>query len=383
MGLGYSKASLEKPILDTYNGKAFWKRVLLEPPSKHSSQDEDDILTKLPAWKRYLLLEPPCKVENYNAEAKDMVPDTFQGFRTEFNRMFGEPSNDENDDEDDNDDNTSKKTSKEDLHKSVISQWFASPRLFVTNILSVTPPPPQLSQYYPPGVKNEDHMFITQFAAGPLSFMGRIDKSLSVFGTASLSLAQRFKLFLQGQSQHKKGIPMNYAAEFKASLGPSTSHMKIQSAEQAISVGHMQKITKNISVGSEAIFLLKKKLHCVSMAGRWLMAQGSGVLAGICTLAPMGIDISYTQRLSPYLRLSTELGVGKNDKKKGVLETSVAGGWEYRVSDTVVKGRLSDDLTLETSVEESLGDMCNVSLSAVMNVPKHSYNWGFGLQFNS
>ena len=385
MGLKQSKETFEKAILDTYSGKAFWKRVLVQPPSKESSPDEASIIAKLPAWKRYLLMAPPDKVDQYNAEIKDMAPDTFQGFRSEFNRLFGEPSN--NDDDDDDDDNTSttdtSKNSNGNLRRSVLSQWFSSPRLFVTNLMTIAPPPPQLAQYYPPGIKNEDHMIAAQFVAGPLSFMGRVDKSLSVFGTASLSLVRRFKLLLQGQSQHKKGIPMDYAAEARASLGPGTSHLKIQSAEQALSVGHMQRITRNLSLGSEAIFLLKKNVRCVSVAGRWLVGQGAGVLAGICTFAPMGLNLSYTQRLSRYLRVSTELDVGKNEKKKGVLETSVAGGWEYKVSDTVVKGRLSNDLTLETSVEEPLGDNCNVTLSAVMNIPKHSYNWGFGLQFNS
>lgn len=390
MGLSYSKTTLEKPILDSYNGKAFWKRVFLKPPQKNVSQDDAEVLAKLPAWKRYLLLAPPGKVEDHNAEAKDMIPDTFEGFRMEFNRIFGEPSdNSDDDDEDDTNHNESKsknassKGGNENLRKSVLSQWFSSPRLFVTNIMKVAPPPPQLSQYYPPGVKNEDYMMAAQFVAGPLSFMGRMDKSLSVFGTASISLAQRFKLLLQGQSQHKKGIPMNYAAEVKASLGPSTTHLKIQSAEQAFSVGHMQRITRNFSLGSEALFLLKRNLRCVSVAGRWLVAQGSGVLAGVFMDKPRGLDLSYTQRISRYLKVSTELSVGRNEKKKGALETNVAGGWEYKVSDTVVKGRLSSDLTLETSVEESLGDMCNVSLSAVMNIPEHTYNWGFGLQFNS
>lgn len=386
MGLGYSKSAAQRrqqELIASYSGKAFWKRALLEPPpATPASADEEKVIASLPAWKRYLLLPPPGKVEDCNVEARDMAPDTFQGFRSEFNRLFGEPSSDVNDDV---------TTKNSDLKKSVLSQWFASPRLFVTNLMTIAPPPPQLAQYYPPGVKTEEHMFAAQFVAGPLSFMGRVDRGLSLFGTASLSLAQRLKVLFQGQTQHKKGIPMECAAEVRGSLGPSTTHAKFQRAEKAFSVGHMQRLTENLSVGSEAIFFLQKKLRCVSVAARWLVAQGSGVLAGVCTATPAGLDLSYTQRLSRYFRVSTELNVGKNDNKRnkkkkngmGTLETNVAGGWEYRVSDTTVKGRVSSDMTLETSVEESLGEMCNVSLSAVMNIPQHSYNWGFGLQFNS
>ena len=146
MGLKYSKESAEKVVLSKYNGKEFWKRVLLQSPSKSTSPDNESVLEKLPAWKRYLLMAPPQKVDMYNAEIKEMEPETFQGFHSKFNRCFGEPS-DENDDEDSSS-NNKKKSSSNSPNKSIFSRLFTSPpRLFVTNAMSIAPLPSQMSLF--------------------------------------------------------------------------------------------------------------------------------------------------------------------------------------------------------------------------------------------
>lgn len=337
-------------------------------------KEEEELKKKKGAWwwKRILEHSAPGRFEDHNREHRQMTPDTFEGFRAEFNRSFGD------------------------------TEEVGGSEFLVTHLATITAPRPMNLSLAPGGPRAapkmtppEGYMLATQFVRGPISLMGRVDRSRRVFGTFSIiPNGGWLRAVFQAQTQPprdpsskaKAREGTELAAEVSGTtpwIGSGTSHLKVQrtgTGAVVAAAGHMQSVAANAAVGVEGVHSWATGYNGVSFAGRWAMPNA--VATALYSVRPAGLDVTFVQRVTRTARLSAELNVGW-DAETGELASAAAGGWEVRAADMTLKGRIDNRGAISTSIEEALGSMFRVSLSAEVDMRRQSYIWGFGLQVSS
>ena len=355
----------------------------VNPLQKAPKKRRNVVKDALAAW---WALPPPGRVDEHNREAAALTPDTFQGFRCEFNRYL----------------QTLPVTAAERrAYEAGLLRLDRAPRLLVTHQSTLMRAPTMTFGGYrnPQSITPEnveDQQFTVQYSNGPLTMLGRIGGSKSLFSSVALAFP-RARLTVQGELPPDERRRAAYGAEAVCCIGPSTTHLRARSSDRILMVGHMQALTRRLAVGAE--YLRTPDDSALQFALRAVVRGGNAVIAALGSPRPRSLAVSYTQRVTPRLRccagvdiqpVAVEPGNGGDDDadtdgKRIRMSTAAVVGYEYSSSDedVIVRGQIDTRGVFSTTFEEALDEAIRISASAVINPFQHSYVWGLGFSCTS
>eukprot|EP01105_Mastigella_eilhardi_P024101 TRINITY_DN6216_c0_g1_i1.p1 TRINITY_DN6216_c0_g1~~TRINITY_DN6216_c0_g1_i1.p1 ORF type:complete len:328 (-),score=75.55 TRINITY_DN6216_c0_g1_i1:124-1080(-) len=291
---------------------------------------------------------PPLKYEDVNREARSVLAtDTFAGFRCELNKSLN------------------------------------NGELLMTHLLSITPP--TVEQLAAPGEKRrpEGYLFAAQYTpSDKFSIMGRVDHMKRVFGTFTYSPVTWCKAMVQAMSYPPSPArqPTDASGELNFIARNSLSHVKVHNGGEILTVGHLHRVTPNLSIGGEGLYLRKNAVMALSCAARYVTSNS--VASALWAVTHGGFDLSYVYKPSLNLGLATQFQI-TNNIDTGKSEASASTGWEYRVGESVVKARVNHDLSVNAVVEEPIAQFARLTLSSDLDFRRHVYQWGVGVQLST
>eukprot|EP00727_Mastigamoeba_balamuthi_P012174 m51a1_g758 hypothetical protein (313) ;mRNA; f:537299-538922 len=292
----------------------------------------------------------PGKFDDIHRESKVVLPETFEGFRCEFTRQFGEQGAD----------------------------------ILVSHVLAVAPPPPGsvLSLAGAPAAaarapeRPESYTFAAQLTGQSAAVVGRFDsRSGAVFGTLTYNPVRWVKAILQAHVSPSCGS-IDGAGEVDVRWQSAMTQFKAQGSG-VIVASHMHGINNNVAVGLESLYVAKNGFRNDVLGLR--VTRGLSVLAGTLSLQARELLLSYAHRVNENLVCASELHVSKNEET-GNTESLATVGWQYSTPESVVRGRVNSKCEVGATIDEAMG-ILRVSLSADANFLSHVYKWGFGVSF--
>eukprot|EP01104_Vermistella_antarctica_P010926 TRINITY_DN296_c0_g1_i1.p1 TRINITY_DN296_c0_g1~~TRINITY_DN296_c0_g1_i1.p1 ORF type:complete len:387 (+),score=72.46 TRINITY_DN296_c0_g1_i1:118-1161(+) len=266
----------------------------------------------------------PGKFEDMDVEAKNIMTDSFDGFKLDYSRQLSE-------------------------------------NFGVSHSIKMG------STTEPAG-----YSFMANYADNDKMIMGRIDTGGAIMGRLHASLTKKLSTSIVAQTFEEQ-VMVSADADYRGS--DCTATFKAVNMDQ-FSASYMQSVTNSLALGVDGFYQHSQALSALQYGFRY--QRPKWVLSGM--LSSMGqASVSYSRSVSNKVKVATGLIVALVN---GSVQSHWSMGYEYRLSYNTFKASIDGSGKVSAVLEEKFNPMMGYSLSGELDHFKEEYRFGIGFSLN-